>query len=100
MAKIKTLSYSEMSQFWRDRKVWHDRYILGKFEPPNNAMVIGKIVHQYIENPQFEIFKELKALKLHPKKLTQLRKMLNKVMPKRPPDARRDEGWHEAVRHI
>lgn len=80
---MKALSYSELSSFLWNKEEWKSRYIDGVTEPPNDKMVLGKIVHKALEDDKYPWKMALKELPSQNPYI--IRQILNKMMDKRPP---------------
>lgn len=78
----KYFSYSEFYTWCNDRERYYQTYIEGVETPPNDAMILGSIVHETLENPKKEWIKELKENKMH-KRIGVVRKLLDKMEPKK-----------------
>ena len=78
---IKSLSYSELSSFLWNKDEWKSRYIDGISEPPNDKMILGKIVHQSLEDEKYPWLMALKQ-QLPQQNPIPIRKILNKMSSK------------------
>jgi hypothetical protein len=56
----KSLSYSELYAWRFEREKWRSKYIEGREEEPNEAQILGKIIHQNIEDEKYPLRMALK----------------------------------------
>lgn len=82
----KALSYSEYYLFTHDKEQYYKEYILGEKREPNEKMKLGSAIHEWLDDPKYDIIKELKALGYRGKRLLVIRKMLDKAWAKRLPE--------------
>jgi len=77
-------SYSEYYAFTHNRTKYFQEYIKGVKEPPNEKMKLGSAIHEWLDDPKYDIIKVLKEdFKIRGKRLLAIRKMLDKAWAKR-----------------
>lgn len=72
-----------MSLFYRNRNDYYKRYVLGEEQEANEAMKVGTIIHQTLEDERYPWQPELLKLGWERKQLRPVRKMLDKALAKR-----------------
>lgn len=78
----KYFSYSEMNQWDRDKSAYIRQYVDGVYDPPNQAMELGTIIHATIEDPKFPWLMAIQQKGLDVD-IVSVRKAINKLMRKR-----------------
>ncbi len=81
------ISYSEMNLWYRDRAEYYRQYIQGIMKEPEPNQILGKIIHATIANPKYRWVKELKEQGYRGKRMVIIRKLMNGLMTKCPPDS-------------
>lgn len=79
----RSVSYSELSCWERDKQEYEDRYIRGIEKEPTREMKIGTMVHRVISAPDYEWLKTAKELGVP---IPETTKVINKALAVRPDD--------------
>ena len=78
----KFISYSEYLTWKNYRERYYDTYIKGIKNEPNEAMILGSVIHKALEEPKYEWIRELKKNNLG-NKIKIVRKLLDKAESKK-----------------
>ena len=81
------LSYSEYWLWKNDKERYIKQYIEGEPQPTNEKMRIGTMVHKVIEDKRYDWLKEARDMGLSVEQVTKLRKIIDKIEPKRPQES-------------
>lgn len=72
-----------MSLFYRDKDQYYKQYILGESFEPNEKMLLGSVIHAYLEDPKYDLVKKLKELGISGKRLVAIKKAVTKAEVKK-----------------